>query len=226
MEFLPMSHDTYFRLFSLPRAKKTNWSGFTLISSIMYRIYALHSTHFMLTLDITTKFVIRTIWMSRNLRSRGDSYWEMMQEYFIKTSSNIYFGYLFKSPYWGDPNKYSKHMFYEEIRNEQGLPYILLLSIKDSLQQEIHVNGNIFGNKCCRCNEGSLYIYKQGTSLSDCAGAQADLGLHVRGRLCHIDVSNRNGSCIVFTAISFVLILPPFSAYTILGLSVHCVSGL
>ena len=33
----------------------------------------------------------------------------------------------------------------------------VILSIKDSLQQQIHYNGNIFGNKCCRCNEGSLY---------------------------------------------------------------------
>ena len=29
---------------------------------------------------------------------------------------------------------------------------------KDSLQQQIHYNGNIFGNKCCLCNEGSLYM--------------------------------------------------------------------
>ena len=33
----------------------------------------------------------------------------------------------------------------------------IILSIKDSLQQQIHFNGNIFGNKCCRCNEDSLY---------------------------------------------------------------------
>ena len=32
------------------------------------------------------------------------------------------------------------------------------LSIKDSLEQQIHYNGNIFRNKCCRCNEGSLYL--------------------------------------------------------------------
>ena len=30
--------------------------------------------------------------------------------------------------------------------------------IKDTLQQQIHNNGNIFGNKCYRCNEGSLYM--------------------------------------------------------------------
>ena len=34
----------------------------------------------------------------------------------------------------------------------------MILSIKDSLQQQIHYNGNIFGNIFCRCNEGSLYI--------------------------------------------------------------------
>ena len=49
-------------------------------------------------------------------------------------------------------------MFYEEIRIKIGLPNKhIILSIKDSLQQQIHYNGNIFGKKCCRCNEGSLY---------------------------------------------------------------------
>ena len=33
----------------------------------------------------------------------------------------------------------------------------IMLSIKDSVQQQIHYNGNIFWNKCCRCNEGLLY---------------------------------------------------------------------
>ena len=31
------------------------------------------------------------------------------------------------------------------------------LLIKYSIQQHIHFNGNIFRNKYCRCNEGSLY---------------------------------------------------------------------
>ena len=35
----------------------------------------------------------------------------------------------------------------------------IILSIKDSLQQQNHYHGNIFGNKFCRCNEGSLYLY-------------------------------------------------------------------
>ena len=34
--------------------------------------------------------------------------------------------------------------------------YINML-INYSLQQQIHFNGNVFANKCCRCNEGSLY---------------------------------------------------------------------
>ena len=29
---------------------------------------------------------------------------------------------------------------------------------KVSLQQQIHFNGNLFGNNYCRCNEGSLYF--------------------------------------------------------------------
>ena len=29
--------------------------------------------------------------------------------------------------------------------------------MKDSLLQQIHFNGNIFGNKYCRYNEGLLY---------------------------------------------------------------------
>ena len=47
-------------------------------------------------------------------------------------------------------------MFYEEISIKQGLIWHIILSNKDSLQQQIHFNGNIFGSKCCRFNEGSL----------------------------------------------------------------------
>ena len=48
-------------------------------------------------------------------------------------------------------------MFYEEIKNKTRPVLHFILSIKDSLQQQIHFSGNIFGNKCCRCNEGLLY---------------------------------------------------------------------
>ena len=55
-------------------------------------------------------------------------------------------------------------MFYEEIRTKQYLSNIIL-SIKDSLQQQIHYNGNIFGNKFCRRNKGSLYMYADSKGL-------------------------------------------------------------
>ena len=62
--------------------------------------------------------------MSQNFRSRGDSQWEIMQKHCIKTSSNIYFGYLLESPKLGDSNKYPEHMFYEGINTKQDLIYI------------------------------------------------------------------------------------------------------
>ena len=35
--------------------------------------------------------------------------------------------------------------------------------IKYALQQQIHFNGNKFGNKCCRCNEGTGFYYTAAT---------------------------------------------------------------
>ena len=35
----------------------------------------------------------------------------------------------------------------------------------DSVQQQIYYNGNVFGNKCCRCNAGSLYLAIQNVRL-------------------------------------------------------------
>ena len=54
-------------------------------------------------------------------------------------------------------NKYPKHMFCEEIRTKQDFYNISISSLRYSVQQQIHFNGNVFGNKCCRCNEGSSY---------------------------------------------------------------------
>ena len=50
----------------------------------------LQSTFLIPTLDTTTKFVIMTIWMSRNLCSRADGKWEIMQKHCIKSSSNMF----------------------------------------------------------------------------------------------------------------------------------------
>ena len=39
------------------------------------------------------------------------------------------------------------------------MPFVhVIMFIKDSLQQQIHFNGNIVGNKCC-CNEGYSILY-------------------------------------------------------------------
>ena len=107
--------------------------------------------------------------------------------FFLFLLKNIDCGYSLEAPRpprRGGSNQYSQSMFWAEIwkisefflsENCQFLdvkfsiylnrhvfvmirPFLhIILSIKDSLQQQIHYNGNIFGNKCCRCNEGSLY---------------------------------------------------------------------
>ena len=57
----------------------------------------------------------------------------------------------------GDSNKYPKHNVLWGSKNKTRPFLHIILSIKDSLQQQIHFNGNIFGKKCCRCVEDSLY---------------------------------------------------------------------
>ena len=54
-------------------------------------------------------------------------------------------------------NKYLKHMFFEEIKIKQAIFTYHYAAFKDSLQKQIHFNGNILGNKCYRCNYGPLY---------------------------------------------------------------------
>ena len=49
-------------------------------------------------------------------------------------------------------------MFNQEIRIKQGLPDISFCPLR-ILYNNSHYNSNIFGNKCCRCNEGSLYVF-------------------------------------------------------------------
>ena len=53
-----------------------------------------------------------------------------MQEFCIKTSSNICFGYLLESPHWGNSNKYPKHMFCKEVRIKQGFSYIAFYPLR------------------------------------------------------------------------------------------------
>ena len=67
---------------------------------------------------------------------------------YVKVLHNIFkqhfIGYLLESPQTGHSNKYPKHMFYEEIRIKQGLSYITFCPLRI---QQIHYNGNSFGNK-------------------------------------------------------------------------------
>ena len=53
-----------------------------------------------------------------------------MQKHCIKSSSDIYFGYLLEWPQRGDSNKYPKHMFCEPIRIKQGLSYIVFCPLR------------------------------------------------------------------------------------------------
>ena len=64
------------------------------------------------------------------------------QVFVIRTKKLCILGY----PQWGDSNKYPKHNVM--WRNNKTRPILhVILSIKTSLQQQIHFNGNIFGNK-------------------------------------------------------------------------------
>ena len=72
---------------------------------------------------------------------------QYLQKYCIISSSNICFGYLLESPHRGDSNKYPKHMFYGEIRIKQAFLTYIILSIKDSLEQQVYFNGNIFSEQ-------------------------------------------------------------------------------
>ena len=65
---------------------------------------------------------------------------------------------------WDDSNKYPKHTFCEEIRIKQSSSYILIIF----LQQLIHFDSNIFGTKCCSCNEGHC-TYKLFCIIYNCS---------------------------------------------------------
>ena len=68
------------------------------------------------------------------------------------------FGYLLESTHRGKSVKYPKHMFFEKTKIEKKLFFYSILLIKDSLPNQVHFNGNIFGNKRCCCNEASIVL--------------------------------------------------------------------
>ena len=74
-------------------------------------------------------------------------------------------------------------MFYEEIRVKQGLFLYIILSIEDYNSKFILME--TFGNKCCYCNEGSLYIEKITIFIYICPQLRRSWrGILLLGRLC------------------------------------------
>ena len=85
-------------------APNTPPETFLYIPSVLAKNYELLSNLFIPTFDITTKFVITTVWMEG---------WRIPQlkNTVLNTSRNICCGYLLESPRWGDSNKYPQHTF-------------------------------------------------------------------------------------------------------------------
>ena len=83
----------------------------------------------------------------------------------VNTLKNICFRYLLELPQWSNSNKYPKHMFCEEIRTKQDLSYVSVFSLcvlynsKFILMAMSFGTNAVFGNKCCRCNDGLLYRF-------------------------------------------------------------------
>ena len=108
-------------------------------------------TIFIPTPDTMTKFVVVAIWMSRNLHLRGDS-WEIMQEYYIKTSSHTCFGYLLESLQWGDSNKYPKHTALWWNKNKK--------KAVDATTAQCTFRGNVLASLLKKkSTENNLFIY-------------------------------------------------------------------
>ena len=122
-----------------------------------------------------------------------------MQKHCRISSSIICFGNLLESPQRGDSNKYPKHMLYEEIRLKQGLSYISFCPLRILHNSKFIIMATFIWNKCCLCNEGSLYeqytfndmspvnenknlrnMYGHRRPRSDYAEAQSDWDLPVR----------------------------------------------
>ena len=91
--------------------------------------------------------------------------------YFLRiVKQNIYLytvNPLYTNTRYNDKSRYNDNLYVPKaslnrwrlMRNyakTRSFLYVIL-SIKDSLQQQNHYKGNIFGNKCCRFNEGSQY---------------------------------------------------------------------
>ena len=61
----------------------------------------------------------------------------------------------------------------ELIRNKKGV-LLAYQSVKNSLQQQMHFKASIFGNKCCHCNEDSVFSIPPLRWIYDCYSIQVD----------------------------------------------------
>ena len=68
-----------------------------------------------------------------------------MQKHCIKSSSNIFFGYLLESPQRGDSNKCPKHMLYDEIRIKQCLSHILFYPLRILYNSKFFIMATVLG---------------------------------------------------------------------------------
>ena len=106
----------YFQLKSNNISQLNTWRGMSVIAPF-FAFYCVQSTLIIPTLDVATKFVIMTIWLSRKPSLKR---WQLIRNYAVallfNTSINICFGYLLESPHRGDSNKYPKHMVYTKIK--------------------------------------------------------------------------------------------------------------
>ena len=91
-----------------------------------------------------------------------------VQGHCIKTSSNIFFGYLLESPRWGDSYKYPKHTFYEKMIIKQDLSYISFCPLRPLFYRKFLFKATSLGTNgvivtkvhCTSCKEDK-YILKR-----------------------------------------------------------------
>ena len=89
-----------------------------------------------------------------------------MQEYYIKTSGNICFGYLLESPHRGDSNKYPKQMLCEETRIKQGLSYRSFYPYRILYNSKFILMATSLGTNDIVVRGFTVYSFSAGSSVS------------------------------------------------------------
>ena len=82
-----------------------------------------------------------------------------MQDYCMKTSSNVCFGYLLEPLELGDSNKYPNHMFCKEITIKQGISYISFWPLRILYNNEFILMATSLGTKAVVVTRGHYPSY-------------------------------------------------------------------